>query len=85
MISTSEVLAWISWISYPEDKTLIFRWTSPLGEIFESKDVVHPGWMDTTRRIPVLDGLELGRWKFDILDNQRKLISVDFDIRTAVK
>jgi len=77
----NRVLVWVSWVSYPESKALLFRWSSPSGKVYEEKSFVHPGWADAIKKHPLQSDLETGSWEFAIYDGSEKLMAQKFIIR----
>ena len=82
LLNTKQITAWISWIAYPKEKTLLFKWKSPSGKVYNKSVDLFPGWADTMEKIPALRPLETGGWQLGIYDVDELLISTNFNIKT---
>jgi hypothetical protein len=68
------------WVAHPEDRSVLYAWTSPSGETWSSAFSLNANWTRTRVDFPGPLPLAEGRWRVTLWDHDRPLISDHFDV-----
>ncbi len=80
-----DLYVWTQWVSYPQDKTLIYRWTSPAGAHYDTEFRVKSDWSTTWVKYGGELPLQSGMWSLAIRDGNEELISGTFQVNDQAR
>ena len=73
-----DMVAWTKWVSYPQDKTVKYKWTSPSGRTRSFTFTIRADWSTTWVYHHADAPMEEGIWTLALYDGDRKLTSGSF-------